>query len=67
MRSLTAVPRAARRGDRAVHQHADPERQPAERHDVERDTPQVHEKEAGDYRDGDRQPNHHGAAQAAQE
>ena len=46
--------------DRVVEQHAHPERQPAERHDVQREPHLLHHKEGRDHRDRDGHRDHRG-------
>ena len=53
--------------DRGVDQHADPEREAAERHDVERHSRLVERQEGGDHRGRDRQRHDHRRGGVAQE
>ena len=53
--------------DRVVEQHADPERQPAERHDVQREPHLLHHEEGGDHRDRNGHGDHGGAAAVPEE
>ncbi len=53
--------------DRVVHQHADRERDAAERHDVERQVEHVHHEEGADHRHRDREAGDEGGAGVAQE
>ena len=53
--------------DRVVEQHAHPERQPAEGHDVQREPHLLHHEEGGDHGDGDGHRDHRGRAAVPEE
>jgi hypothetical protein len=53
--------------DGVVDKHADAQRQPAERDQVEREAGEVHQRERGQHRERDRHGDHGGGAQVAQE
>ena len=53
--------------DRVVDQHADRERDAAQRHDVERQVERVHQHERAEHRDRDRDAGDQGGARIAQE
>ena len=59
--------RVLQHDDRRVHHHADPERQSAERHRVQREPREVEQRERADHRDGDRGADNQRRSEIAQE
>jgi len=53
--------------DRVVHQHPDAQREPAQRHDVERHAHRIQQRERGDDGDRDRERDHDRVTRVAQE